>query len=408
MSVTRILFLVLFQGFQSGILSQKWEFPTEIVALIGSCVEIPCTYSPAKSSIVWYLYDSLYYYEVFNSKTSSSVRNDYIRRTSLVPGGICSLRIDPVRETDKGRYYPGKDRSQNAYDLQSRTITLHVTDTQRQPTLIGSGNMMAGKVSIIQCYADHTCATSPPSLEWNKPGQTKRLLIQLSGGNWREISQLTYIPSYADDKTPLRCTATYPNSLRSQQEAPLNINFSPKNVIVTLRGNNKLIEGSDVTLSCKSLSNPPIHTYEWYKGKNKIRLRNPWPEIIVRNLTRDIEPYSCAAVNNEGRGESALTEIPVQYAPTGVLIIESQAEDGPTVLTCYYMSSRPNVTHYSWLKDNSLLPNETRQTLMMDKSEEHYGSYTCVAHNSVGTSFSQAVNIAGQYLVIQAHTESFC
>ncbi|XP_075046007.1 myelin-associated glycoprotein-like isoform X2 [Mixophyes fleayi] len=319
MTVTMILIIALFQGFQEGFWCQKWEFPTEIVALIGSCVEIPCTYSPATqfklSSAVWYLYRNTYNNEVFNSKTYSSVRNDYIRRTSLVPGGSCSLRINPVRGADRDRYYPGiaEGSRLNAYELQNRTITLHSLDSPEQPIITMYGNLIEGKAIIIQCNADHTCASRPPSLALNFPGQTKIQSIQLSGGNWREISQLTYIPSYADNKTPLRCTATYPNGLRSQQETILNINIPPKNVTVTLRGKNILMEGSDVTLICSSISNPAVYTYEWYQGKNKIKLPNRGAEITLRNLPWDIGPYSCTAVNDEGRGESTLTEIPVQY-----------------------------------------------------------------------------------------------
>ncbi|XP_075045880.1 B-cell receptor CD22-like isoform X2 [Mixophyes fleayi] len=275
-------------------------------------------------------------------------------------------------------------------------------DTPGKPSIIGVGTVIEGNATIIQCHTEHTCATSPPSLEWNKPGQTKKQSLPLVGGYWREVSKLTYIPSYVDHGTPLRCRATYHNGLRSQLGATLNIIFPPRNVTVTLK-RNRLREGSDVTLSCSSISNPAVQTYEWYQGNNKIKLRNRGPEITLRNLTRDIEPYSCTAVNEVGRGESALTEIPVLYAATEVRIIESQSEDGDIELTCYYLSSRPNVTHYSWMKDKSLLLSETGQTLLVNSSEQNYGSFSCIAHNSAGSSSSEELYIAAVYQPVQTN-----
>ncbi|XP_075046005.1 B-cell receptor CD22-like isoform X1 [Mixophyes fleayi] len=407
MTVTMILIIALFQGFQEGFWCQKWEFPTEIVALIGSCVEIPCTYSPATqfklSSAVWYLYRNTYNNEVFNSKTYSSVRNDYIRRTSLVPGGSCSLRINPVRGADRDRYYPGiaEGSRLNAYELQNRTITLHSLDSPEQPIITMYGNLIEGKAIIIQCNADHTCASRPPSLALNFPGQTKIQSIQLSGGNWREISQLTYIPSYADNKTPLRCTATYPNGLRSQQETILNINIPPKNVTVTLRGKNILMEGSDVTLICSSISNPAVYTYEWYQGKNKIKLPNRGAEITLRNLPWDIGPYSCTAVNDEGRGESTLTEIPVQFPPKNVTVTSSGSntlKQGSNVTLICNSISNPAVYTYEWYqgKNKIILPNRGPKITVRNLTRDPE-PYSCTAVNDVGRGESALTEIPVQY-----------
>ncbi|XP_063797741.1 B-cell receptor CD22-like [Pseudophryne corroboree] len=370
-----------------------------MVAPIGSCVEIPCTYFPIreseKSSIVWYLHDRLYYIEIFNSRTSSSVRNDYRRRTSLVPGGSCTLRIDPVRREDEGHYYPGVagSNSKNAYSMYNRTIYLAVTDSPAKPVLRGSGDMTEGIATIIRCYADHTCASNPPSLEWNKPGPTNRQSVTLSGGNWREVSELTYIPTYVDDGAIVQCTATYPNGLRIQNEAVLIIKFPPKGVTVT----SVLTPGGDAHLSCGSRnSKPAVSKYEWYRGKNKAKLQVRQQILIVKNVTWDMEPYSCTAINDVGSGESALTEIPVQYAPIKVHIIQSEPKDGVTELKCDFLSSRPNVTHYSWMKNNSLLPNETGQILLVIKTEKNNGIYSCIAHNRAGSSPSEEVYIEGK------------
>ncbi|XP_073513711.1 Schwann cell myelin protein-like [Phyllobates terribilis] len=135
-AMKQIYLLLICHGFYLGSVCQRWTFPSKITALIGSCVEIPCTYHPAESSgvssPVWYTYSIKGNVEILNTKDSSSVRINYKYRTSLVPGNnSCSLRIDPVRRENGGEYYyPGiaEDGTINAFDKQARFLIFSITD----------------------------------------------------------------------------------------------------------------------------------------------------------------------------------------------------------------------------------------------------------------------------------------
>ncbi|KAG8549481.1 hypothetical protein GDO81_021049 [Engystomops pustulosus] len=200
-------------------------------------------------------------------------------------------------------------------------------------------------------------------------------------GSWREESELSYTPSYEDDGSLIQCTATHPNGRSNDEKGTITIHYLPKNVTVV--GFDEVMEGSDVTLQCNSVSRPDVSEYEWYKGET--RLPDRGREMTVRSVTRDMEPYSCAARNTVGRGESAPILIPVIYAPTGVhVIVEDEGE-----LVCDFRSSRPDVTHYTWMKDGSILHNETGKTLTIDNN----GRYSCIAHNRVGNSSSEEMHI---------------
>ncbi|XP_040271435.1 uncharacterized protein LOC120986794 isoform X3 [Bufo bufo] len=85
----------------------------------------------------------------------------------------------------------------------------------------------------------------------------------------------------------------------------LYVTDAPKNVSVIVM--EEVMEGGDVTLQCKSFSKPEVDDYEWYKGKTKLPDRGQ--KITVRNVTRNMEPYSCAVRNYLGRRKSAPTEI---------------------------------------------------------------------------------------------------
>ncbi|XP_077312366.1 B-cell receptor CD22-like [Lithobates pipiens] len=386
----KILLLTLLQG----LVCQEWEFPSKIDGLVGSCVEIPCTFrpreNPGTSSTVWYLYQRRGYPQIFNSQENSSVLMDYKDRTSLVPGNnSCSLIIDPVRREDGNKYYyPGiaGDEYTNAYSQRSMYLQLHVTDDPTIPELTGNKEMLEGHSETFQCSVEHTCGSNPPSLKWNKDGQTERRSEDLSGGKWREILTITYIPSHEDDKTQMKCTATYHNGEKLYKATTLNIKYAPKDVTAHYPENEEFMEGSDVILTCSSNSNPPAQRYEWYYGHRKMKLRLE-ERITVQNVLKDTEPYSCAAINDVGRGESPPTQIPVRYAATGVQVIVFPTE-GATELNCSFVSSNPNVSHYTWIKDGKSLLNKTNQILVLDSNEENSGSYSCIAHNTAGSSTS--------------------
>ncbi|XP_069804697.1 uncharacterized protein [Dendropsophus ebraccatus] len=135
-AVKRVYLLLICQGFYLGSVCQQWTFPSEVTALLGSCVEIRCAFSPYTTSTVtgtvWYLYDEKGHPEVLNTMASSSVLKEYRDRTSLLSGEkSCTLRIDPVRREDGGKhYYPGigEVKTINAYYKQNRTVYLNVTD----------------------------------------------------------------------------------------------------------------------------------------------------------------------------------------------------------------------------------------------------------------------------------------
>ncbi|XP_073426671.1 B-cell receptor CD22-like isoform X1 [Dendrobates tinctorius] len=390
----QIYLLLICHGFYLGSVCQQWTFPSGITALIGSCVEIPCTYDPAgrlgTSSTVWYTFIDGSWTEIPNSKDSSYAWTHYKDGSSMVSGNnSCTLRIDPVRKDFGNYYYPGiaEDRTINAYDKQQSYVLLSVTE-EADVRLDLSNKLTEGEATTIRCSVEHTCGSSPPSLQWNKPGQVHNESVEIPGRSWREQSSLIYIPSYVDDDTPVRCMAIYPSGQSFHESGTLNIKYTPKNVAVIAK--DEVAEGSDVTLQCNSFSKRDVYKYEWYKGKNKIKLPEKGWKITVRNVTRNEEPYSCAAINDVGRGESTLTKIPVLHAPIGVHItVKNEGEF--TKFICDFRSSRPDVTQYTWMKDGSILWSETDKNLIMGSNVENYGQYSCIAHNSVGDSSSSEI-----------------
>ncbi|XP_073426006.1 myelin-associated glycoprotein-like [Dendrobates tinctorius] len=376
--------LLICQGFYLSSVCQRWTFPSRITALIGSCVEIPCTYyNSVKSNTAWYLFSTKSYPEILNTKHSTSVMTEYKNRTSLVPGdNSCTLRIDNVRVEDCYKYYyPGipENKANNAYSEYTQTLYLDVTDREKV-WIFTSENATEGEATVTRCTAEHTCRSRPPSIKWNKLGHIESQSEEVTSGYWQEVSKLTYVPSNEDDGR-IKCTATYPNRQSFERSRIMNIIYAPKNVTVTVItvGMGEMIEGSAVILKCNCYSKIKVDKYEWYKGKDKIKLPYTGSKIGVWNVTGDTEPYSCAAINSVGRGESALMEIPIQYKSSNVSSIVLPATIGTVCLLLLLLAF---IVYFYWRKrSQKLTSNET------EMSPNHI--YTDLVKSDIASDYNQ-------------------
>uniref|UniRef100_A0A8C5QQ24 Ig-like domain-containing protein n=1 Tax=Leptobrachium leishanense TaxID=445787 RepID=A0A8C5QQ24_9ANUR len=310
-----------------------FTFPESIVALEGSCVEIPCSFpqhdGDAKSSLIWYRYRRIGYPEIFNGRNPSNVDSDYRGRTSLVGNGTnsCSLRINDVRFDE--RYYPGINTKINSFHLQNEKIVkIEFKGVDFMPVIIrGSEDMVEGRPVNISCFVNHTCASSPPSLKWNTSVHVVTGRHEdLSGGyQWRVQSEIRFSPSFQDHKTRLECTAMFQNGRNFHKSTTLNITFSPKNTSVELL-NNDLKEGDEATLRCITHANPPATSYTWFRGRRNAakQLNETTKNTITFKVSWENEMYHCSARNDLGTEYSAPIKLPIKS--------DSQTEDMPLIL----------------------------------------------------------------------------
>ncbi|KAM4651754.1 sialoadhesin-like [Discoglossus pictus] len=404
MSIREKVFLfIIFQGLCIMSDAQQWSFsiPSKIYGLLGTCVEIPCIFTQpinSNAKVVWYSRNRNV--EVLNSHDSSMVQRSYRGRTSLVKDSrnSCTLRINKLTKEDFQTYFPGihGQRNINSLDIHQKTVQLHIIESLVAPELLGPGEMTEGSPVDITCSALYSCPSSPPSIMLDITGKQVMDHKYLEEGIWISIIKVTYRPSHEDHQKIIQCTAIYANGQTSMKRGRLNIKYPPKNTQVDIIEKEDILEGDDVTLFCLSNSNPDIQFHEWYKGKQKLAEINR--QITVRNVTWDSEPYSCSAANSLGKEESVPTEIPVQYAAKEVHLIINETGEGYTELKCEYLSSRPNVTYYTWIRDETILINQTQQILKLENTEIRFGKYQCVAHNKVG-------NVSSSYLQVHITPE---
>ncbi|XP_013907043.1 PREDICTED: myelin-associated glycoprotein-like [Thamnophis sirtalis] len=300
-------------------ISAAWSsiLPNSIQALKGSCVVIPCSFTVPDSwdsqdiSVAWYQYHFWNYPKIYNSKTLIDVLPAYQGRTEVVGNlqkGNCTLSINPVEMEDAMKYYVWINPDLVNHPFYDVTVKVDVTDVPNQLELSDLGLVTEGDPTQVSCSVLHTCPLSPPILTWNL-GKNKAVTIQeyLTGGSWRTESTFNYIPSHEDHGRHLRCTATFPNKQQIYSGINLNIQYPPKNATILIIGNRRLKEGDEVTLRCESRGNPPPISYHWFFGPQKapLKVAGSGPEVKLKDIQRDLEPYHCAAENDVGMGEDS-------------------------------------------------------------------------------------------------------
>ncbi|KAG8545119.1 hypothetical protein GDO81_021380 [Engystomops pustulosus] len=206
----------------------SFSFPRTIKALNGSCVEIPCTLTSPENvtdfNLIWFLRTPTGDIPVYNNRTRLRVDRRYRGRTSLVrmKWSSCSLRINDV--TAEGQFYPGINREINAFNLDEKFCTVKVTDLPMNPEITGTENLTDSSPVNLTCSVTHTCLSNRPSLRWNiHNNQNNSHKVNLTRGNWKEQSDILYIPSIKDHNTSLECKATFPNGLSIVQRVTLFI-----------------------------------------------------------------------------------------------------------------------------------------------------------------------------------------
>ncbi|XP_040183180.1 uncharacterized protein LOC120916336 [Rana temporaria] len=231
-----IIFLLLQATYT--VQQKEFNFPSEIQALIGSCVEIPCAVrtsatEPKNDKVVWHIVKrNPGSTRIIYSSDPSEISTEYKNRAALIgsPEDSCTLLIHEVTRKDEKTYYPS-DRKFPYKRKVSEYVQLRVTDVPPHLVLSVPGEIIVGTPTLVNCSVEHTCSTSPPFLNWNISGlPLSEYNKDLGNGKYLKTSELTYLSSEDHKGSSIFCTATFPNGQTSRTSAKLNIIKMEKNV----------------------------------------------------------------------------------------------------------------------------------------------------------------------------------
>ncbi|KAK2817452.1 hypothetical protein Q5P01_025643 [Channa striata] len=292
----------------------------------------------------------------------------------------CTLRIGDLRESDSAVYkFKFVENRLDWGFTDSAGVTLFVTDLQVQ--VIRSTFHQTYTEAVLKCLSN-----SPFDQPiWFKNGQK---LTKVETASFKG-------KFYPEDN--IQCASREHEGCRSP---PV---YAPKRPSVKVRPSAEIVEGSSVTLTCSSDSNPAAN-YTWYKkntNTNVQPLSKKSKLIISSAQPSNSGEHYCKAQNNMGRKTSKNIFVHVKYPPEVPSVSVSPSaeivEGSSVTLTCS-SDSNPAAT-YTWYKENEDSPKASGQIFTItDFRPEHGGNYYCEAQNMIGRQNStlQLTVVAGK------------
>ncbi|XP_067234602.1 myelin-associated glycoprotein-like isoform X2 [Chanodichthys erythropterus] len=298
------------------------ELPERIMALSGSCVQIPCRFDGSVISLtntesvfgVWIMKDHAFANPgslvVFNGTSNITKGFSHIEILGNLSQRECTTVFYDVMNNHSDNYYfrvETKTLGQR-YTYQN-PIYISVSDSP-QPLILNHTNLndvMENTTVNLSCSAEAPCPKQPPTISWSNIPESAHITTQLQekpDKTQSVFSHMTFKASYMDHRKNISCTATYPrktsNYTTVETTVMLRVLFSPKETHITINPSASVSVDTNVTLTCKSRANPSNDmNYTWYKRGQENQL--DFGEQLTFTVNRMSGGwYFCTAKNEHG------------------------------------------------------------------------------------------------------------
>ncbi|XP_059195066.1 sialoadhesin [Centropristis striata] len=358
--------------------------PDRVQALVGSCVVIPCSFTPpaphpphpprARKERVdvrlrfrgggrFFPLRSTAY----NSEDRDQVSRDFQGRTSLfgrIADGDCSMKIERISQDDSRVFEIALKRAEDLLWGRPTSFNLDVEDSPEAPVISGMLSATEGQQVTLNCSVRYHCPSSPPTLGWSwergaqlnstRPGEPQTVYPEPHRPVL--LSSLSFTVSH-QVKPRLRCEVGYPGAKIMAVSKDVHVTFAPKDVMVQVQS---LVvhEGGSALLMCSCKADPPVSEYRWSYSQHgrSVALHQRTHTVRLVNVTRDMR-VRCSAQNLIGRGESRPTPLNIQYKPA-ILRLSSTCvlEDGEVLCRCS-VDSNPKAA-VTWSVNGTVPPRD--------------------------------------------------
>ncbi|XP_035282718.1 B-cell receptor CD22-like isoform X2 [Anguilla anguilla] len=282
--------------------------------------------------------------------------------------------------------------------LPSSAVILSVTYGPKDTSLSvsPSGEILEGSSVTLTCSSD----ANPPVQRYTWYKNNRALASWTGSGLNHAITNIV-----SEDSGQYYCEARNQNGAENSSAVTIDVQYPPRNTLLSVSSSGKILEGSSVTLTCSSDANPPVQRYTWFKNNRAVA---SWTgsglnHTISNIVSEDSGQYYCETQNQRGTQNSSAVTIDVQYAPRNTLLSVSSSgkilEGSSVTLTCS-SDANPPVQRYTWFKNNRAVASWTGSGLnhtITNIVSEDSGQYYCETQNQHGTQNSSAVTIDVQY-----------
>ncbi|XP_056612862.1 sialic acid-binding Ig-like lectin 14 [Triplophysa dalaica] len=216
------VFIYWLLGFGVSVFADVWkvEVESEVKALEGSCVVLPCSFKypgvvqpSSRKSGIWHKEKDWNYFIFHEDRTQ--IADNFKERTKLAGrlGDLnCSLEIDGVKNHDNGPFCFRVELQTSVTDKYSfvkNCVRLNMIVDAPPPVLHSDDSVHEGQPAVFKCSVRHTCPSHQPTLTWSHKGKELVTYKDIGHGNWEVESILSFTPTSADDHTNIICTVQY-------------------------------------------------------------------------------------------------------------------------------------------------------------------------------------------------------
>uniref|UniRef100_A0A8D2ZU90 Ig-like domain-containing protein n=1 Tax=Scophthalmus maximus TaxID=52904 RepID=A0A8D2ZU90_SCOMX len=363
------------------VLCQKWAvtLPQKVEGLSGSCVVIPCSFTlpPEQNKhlddsckVIWKR--GFGRTKVFDSSLAGASASLNVLQGSLT-GNLREKNCTTVFNN-----LPSKHSDSYYFRLEC--------NSPLKPALNPSTlEVEEGTPVRLNCSTVAPCPVLPPVLSWT-PSKGD---IEESAERRSLTSVLNFTASHLHNGQKISC-----NILYNRQGGKI----SPKDTTLIVNSTGPTLEGSSVSLFCRSRANPPVANYTWYKDNEEDGEDGSILFLSSVNTSHNGD-YHCEAKNALGDESSATIQLDIQYPPKNTSVRVDPTGpvlDGSSVtLTCTSIGN-PAVLNFTWFRvaarQIKVVGSKPDFTFNVTKLSED--QYYCEALNVHGAEYSEPLSFS--------------
>ncbi|XP_033968676.1 myelin-associated glycoprotein-like isoform X4 [Trematomus bernacchii] len=262
-------------------------------------------------------------------------------------------------------------------------MTLHVLYPPKNTSVSYSATVKEGSLVNLTCNGN----ANPAVYTWYK----------VNGGQVTDVGLgKRFSTTVSEVDRQFYCKVSNRYGTQNSSITQIDVQFPPKETTIIIEPKGPLLEGSSVSLLCKSRANPPVTNYTWYKVDEAEM--EAGSSLVLNNVKPSSSgDYYCVAENEHGDQNSTLIRLDIQYPPTNTSVSYSAtAKEGSLVnLTC---NGNANPAVYTWYKVNGGQVTDVgsgkRFSITVSEVDRHF---YCKVSNRYGTQNSSITQIDVQF-----------
>ncbi|XP_030613068.1 vascular cell adhesion protein 1-like [Archocentrus centrarchus] len=333
--------------------------PTEMEALSGSCLRIPCNFivtgpepfnstRPVFGSWMTKINSNENFPKNMVYNSSETVNIYPMNITGNLKQKNCTTLFSNLTTTYTNTYYFRIVNWPFRATAVCDPLTITIKDSPWRPNITVSGDLKEKESVTITCSAFTPCPHSPPELTWNLQQDSHNKIEENTDGSFTTKIQQTITLSDTHDGKKINCSARYPvnqgeETKTAETEETLSVSYAPKSTSASISPSGLVSAGSWVNLTCSSRAKPPVSSFTWFKKSTDGPVNVSEGQIYSFNVT-DGGVYYCVATNELGNQTSAEIHVIIKDSPwrPNITVSGDLKEKESVTITCSAFTPCPH------------------------------------------------------------------